>query len=480
MIITIIDKSPAGEQRQTEKNTVRNPLQFLSLLLAAFVVVSCGGGSGDDDSSTAAPDQRALVRLLHASPDTPNANVFINNDEVLENVPYKVGSGFLEFEPGAYDVRMEGIVPTGTETIIDVANLALQDLQEYTIIAVENRAAIEPLVVQNAVTRLAAGLTRLQVVHAAPETPAVDIYVTPPGADLNASAPVGTAAFRGVLPPAEVTAGDYQIRATAANNPTNVVFDSGTIALAEAADLLLTAVQNTGPGTAPISLVKLDGTGSEEILDQNTPANVRVIHASPDTPAVDVVANDNFSAPLVEDLTFANFTPFVSIPPGPYNIKVTGANNPGIIPIDFNATLAAGTAYSVYAIGPLATLQQLVLVDDLRSIASEAKVRLVHASPTAGAVDIYITAPGTDINTVNPNVANLAFANETGYLPLVGGNYTVTVTPTGSKIPAIGPLPITIVNGGVYTAAARDALGGGAPLGLILMDDFVPSPSAAP
>ncbi len=28
-------------------------------------------------------------------------------------------------------------------------------------------------------------------------------------------------------------------------------------------------------------------------------------------------------------------------------------------------------------------------------------------------------------------------------------------------------------NGGVYTAIARDAAGGGAPLGLILLDDFL-------
>ncbi len=461
---------------------MRNPLLFL-LLLATFTLVSCGGGGSGDDPPAVDADLKALVRVLHASPDTPNADVFINNNEILADVPYKTGSGFLEFDPGSYDVRMEGIVPTGTETIIDVANLVLQGFQEYTLIAVDNRASIEPLVVGNPVASLAAGIARLQLVHAAPNASPVDVYVTAPGANLSASAPLATAvAFKEFSQPVERTAGDYQIRVTAAGNPTDVVFDSGIIALAEAADLLFTAVENTGPGAAeaPISLVKLDAEGSEEILDQNTLANVRAVHASPDAPAVDVVANENFNAPLIEDLTFPNVTPFVGVSPGQYNIKVTGANNPGIIPIDFDTTLAAGTAYSIYAIGSLATLQPLVLVDDLRPIATEAKVRLVHASPTAGPVDIYITAPGTDINAVDPNVINLDFAEETGYLSLLGGNYSVTVTPTGSKTPAIGPLPITIANGGVYTAAARDAAGGGTPLGLILMDDFVTSLSPTP
>ncbi|MDZ7643794.1 MAG: hypothetical protein U5K76_05945 [Woeseiaceae bacterium] len=47
------------------------------------------------------------------------------------------------------------------------------------------------------------------------------------------------------------------------------------------------------------------------------------------------------------------------------------------------------------------------------------------------------------------------------------------MTAAGSKTPAIGPAAITIEAGGVYTAIARDAQGGGTPLGLILMDDFV-------
>ena len=47
----------------------------------------------------------------------------------------------------------------------------------------------------------------------------------------------------------------------------------------------------------------------------------------------------------------------------------------------------------------------------------------------------------------------------------------MTVTPTGTTTAAIAAT-IDIANGGVYTAIARDAEGGGTPLGLILLDDF--------
>jgi hypothetical protein len=87
---------------------------------------------------------------------------------------------------------------------------------------------------------------------------------------------------------------------------------------------------------------------------------------------------------------------------------------------------------------------------------------------------VYVTAPGASIATATPALTNVPFRAESGYLSLAAGSYDVTVTPAGTKTAAIGPATITIANGGVYTAAARDAVGGGPPFGLILLDDFVP------
>jgi hypothetical protein len=232
-------------------------------------------------------------------------------------------------------------------------------------------------------------------------------------------------------------------------------------------------VQNTGPGSAPVSLVVSTGASSFEILDSATPAQLRVIHASPDAPAVDVVVNDNFSAPVLEDVPFPAVSGYLTVPPGTYNVKVTAANNPGAIVIDANVTLDAGKRYSVYATGLLASIAPYVLVDDNRSVATAAKVRIVHTAPSAGRVDIYVTAPGAGIATATPAFSNVPFRAETGYVNLAGGNYDVTVTPTGTKTPAIGPASITVADGSVYTAAARDAVGGSSPFGLILLDNFV-------
>jgi hypothetical protein len=259
---------------------------------------------------------------------------------------------------------------------------------------------------------------------------------------------------------------------TLPNQPGTVVFDSGSVTLNVSDDLLLAAVENTGPGAAPISLVTAARAGSGEILDAGTPSQLRVIHASPDAPAVDVIVNNNCAQPVLSGVPFPAFSNYLSVPPATYNVKVTAAGNCGAVVIDANLPLAAGKQYSVYATGLLAAITPYVLTDDNRPLATGAKVRIVHAAPSAGRVDIYVTAPGASIAALTPAFTNVPLRAETGYVNLAGGSYDVTVTPTGTKTAAIGPATITIVDGGVYTAAARDATGGGAPFGLILLDDF--------
>ncbi len=319
---------------------------------------------------------------------------------------------------------------------------------------------------------VAAGSVRLQVVHAAPDAPRVSVFVTAPNAALSGTAPTGTFSFKEVLGPVSVPGGDYQIRVTPAGAPQTVVFDSGTVNLAAGGDLLVTAVENTTTGSSPITLLVTTSTGNTlNILDRQTPANLRVVHASPDAPAVDVIANNNFAQPLVPGLAFPAATGFVSVPPGTYNVKVTPAGNPGVIAIDANPAFDAGREYTVMAVGRLASIEPLVLQDDRRRVSTQAKVRIIHGSPSAGAVDIYVVAPGGSIQSATPAFANVAFKANTGYVSLAAGRYDVIVTPTGSKTAAIGPATVTVANGGIYSVAARDAVGGGTPLSIISLDD---------
>jgi Domain of unknown function (DUF4397) len=449
-------------------------MKYIGILLlagSALTLAACNDSGNNRRTPPVQVTESFKVQVLHGSPDAPAVDVLVDGAVVLSNVDYKEGSGALTLDEGIHSIAVEGILPGGNATVIGPADISFSGNTVYTIAAVNSVASIEPVVISQPDTPVSAGSARLFLLHGAEPAPQVDVYLTTPGADLSASAPVGTFAFKETIGPAEVAAGDYQVRVTAAGDPAAVVFDSGTVTLNDGDDLTIAALPNTVGGAAPISLVVLDGSGSTQILDAATPTSLQVVHASPDAPAVDVVVDGSV---LVPGLAFPDATGFVEVPPANYNVAVTVAGNPGAVaigPVDLD--LPAGVRHSILAVGQLANIEPLILTDDPRRVATNAKVRIVHASPTAADVDIYVTAVGADIANVSPTLTNVAFKANTGFLALQAGDYDVTVTPAGTKTPAIGPATISIEDGGVYTAIARDPLPGEADFGLILLDDFL-------
>ena len=203
-------------------------------------------------------------------------------------------------------------------------------------------------------------------------------------------------------------------------------------------------------------------------------------------------------AALIQDLDYAEVEPaigFARVPADTYSVAVApagaGVDAAAIGPIDLE--LAPGTFTNVIAVGRLGgtegTIEELTVTvadDDPRPIPLFAKVRIIHASVTAASltpdtVDIDVTAPGTDISdeSVAPTLTDVPYLANTGFLSVAGGTYDITVTVSGSRTPAIGPLTdVAIEDGGVYTIIARDALPGDAAtdLGVILIDDTPVSP----
>jgi hypothetical protein len=448
-------------------------MKFISKTLLALGVLTLAACDSSDGIFVPVDDTETFtkVQVLHGSFDAPAVNVFVDGSEAFSGVDYKVGSGLVELESGNREIRIDGILPGGNATVIGPATIGFGPDQVYTVAAVNSVDAIEPVVISQPDVPVSANSARLFALHGTAAAPAVDVYVTAPGADLAASAPVGTFSFKETIGPAEVAAGDYQVRITPAGDPGTVLYDWGTRTLNSGDDLTLVALPNTRGGAAPVTLLEMNGTESIIRDDINTPTSLQVVHASPDAPAVDVVVEGSV---LVPGLEFPQATGFVEVPAGTYNTSVTVAGNPGAIAIGpVPLELDAGIRHSVLAVGPLSSIEPLILTDDPRRVATNAKVRIVHASPTAADVDIYVTAVGADINAEAPTLESVPFKANTAFLALSAGSYDVTVVPAGTKTAAIGPATITVENGGVYTAVARDPLPGSTDLGLIVLDDFI-------
>ena len=199
----------------------------------------------------------------------------------------------------------------------------------------------------------------------------------------------------------------------------------------------------------------------------NGKARVRVVHASPDAPAVDVWVNDSIKA--FTNAPFKGVTAYAELDPATYNVKVVPAGATTPVVIEANLGLEADKDYTVVAVNTLANIEPLVLVDNNATPAEgKAHVRFVHASPDAPAVDIAVANGGPVL------FGNVPFKGVGDYLPVDAGTYDLEVRLAGTTTVVLSVPGVRLSNQTVYTIFAMGLAGGSPAL------TAVPSVDAAP
>lgn len=447
--------------------------KLAALVLTLLVVSGCN--DSDPEPEVVVPVVNATVKVVHAVSDAPDVAVNANGSVAVANLGFARAAGPLAVAPGTFSTSVDAKLPAGNlATVIPATRLSIAEATDYVIFAVGKAAdsSIEPLVVQFPQTAVSSGNVRLRVVHAAASAPTVDVHLTAPADALSAGTVAATLEFSGATGDVTVPAGEYRVRITPTGSLTTVVYDSGSVVLASGTDLTIAALDSRFAGPSPVSLLALvqGGDTSLELLDRGAVSAVRVVHDVSDAPAVDVLVNN---VEAINALAFPDFTDYTELTPDTYNVKVAADADNAVVVIDADLELAAGAFYTVHAVGALTenSIEALVVGDQPRRIATAAQIRVIHGSSLAGAVDIYLTA-NSDISSATAALTNVAFKADSGYIQVPAGDYFVTVTATGSKTAAIGPVAVTLDTNKIYTAVARDGEGLTADLGLILLDDF--------
>lgn len=186
-------------------------------------------------------------------------------------------------------------------------------------------------------------------------------------------------------------------------------------------------------------------------------ALVRVLHASPDAPSVDVFVNDG-KVDALSGASFGDLTSYVGVPGGVYSIKVCATADNTVCPIGpVDLTFEAGRKYTIAASDLLADIKADVFTDG-NAVDGKARVRVVHLSADTPAVDVLTQDGAAKV------VENLAYPDATGYLKLAPGNYDLKVclNSDNTACPAAVDLPALDLQGGVaYSVFAIGSLNGG-------------------
>ena len=141
-------------------------------MLAALTVVAAG-------TTTALAD----VRAFHASPNAPAVDVLVNDTiRAFEGLAFEGVTGYAPLASDTYNFK---VVPAGGgpgDAVID-ADLMIDGLTDYTIVATDVLANITPIVLVDDNT-LDGANARIRFFHGSADAPAVDIRVANGGPTL--------------------------------------------------------------------------------------------------------------------------------------------------------------------------------------------------------------------------------------------------------------------------------------------------------
>ncbi len=312
-----------------------------------------------------------------------------------------------------------------------------------------------------AVSAANAQFARVQVIHNAPD-PTVDVYV-------NGNLALNDFAFRSATPFLDLPAGFPLSLAVAPGTSTsvadaittfNVTFESGKT-------YALTASGVVG-GTPGFTVI------ADDAAQETAPAGqvaLNVLHGSPDAPAVDVVVRTG--SKIVSNLSYGEFTPYLSVSAGLYYLDIKPAGSEAIV-ATYQADLSGlgGKAVRVLASGffsggtpgfaLIAVLADGTVVE-LPAV-QVARVQVIHNSP-APTVDVYANG-GLLLD-------NFAFRTATPFVFLPAGvDITLGIAPdtSTSANSAIANFTVNLENGKTYIVTASGIVGGNPGFDLIIND----------
>jgi hypothetical protein len=207
----------------------------------------------------------------------------------------------------------------------------------------------------------------------------------------------------------------------------------------------------------------------DPIVQEEPTSNVRVLHASPDAPAVDVAIDGEV---VLSDVEFQQGTGYLSVPAGSREISILAGGEEVLsetFAVDENAF------YSIIAQGNVASLELEALNDSERRSNGTIDVTVVHASPTAGNVDVNVTAPDAML-PMTPTLTDVPFGVNATLEEIAAGDYQVRIAPAGGSTVVYdsGTLPV----GADVTVVAVNSTKGVSPVSLLVWAEADPAVTA--
>lgn len=375
----------------------------------------------------------ATLRFVQASPGAPNVDVLVDGLPILEGLPFGTVTEYATVTPGEHRLQVvpEGQPPEAAliDEVVDAAPGAAYILALYGRL---NEVAGAVYTVD--LSEIEPGNARVRLINLSTDADDIDLLETG-GEEWFGGVGIGDAADYTTLPAgtysADVRGTDDRVLATLGGLEfvDTRVYD--VIALGQVVDGSLSLAALETLVTPPcVRVLGIEADASDACL--------RVVHAAPDAPPVDIYLND---ALLGGNLDFGTATEYGAIPSGEgAALRIVPTGSPvEEAAIDAGLDFEPGQAYVIVVRNEEAgglfggdgageALGFTITGTDLRPVPEgQARLRVIHASPDAGAVDVRVAGS-------EPLFEGVDFGAATEYAVIDAGNYAIEVYPSGDDL----------------------------------------------
>ncbi len=392
----------------------------------------------------ASAQAESLVRFVHAVPGAPPVDVFVDGQLTVANLAFGEATQYIIMPPGERSVRVR---QAGTDSLLWEQTLPVGSDANYTLVASSPASPIFTVYRdENDLDPLAVGVARFTSIHAIADAPAVDVLLDDGRALVVSQAynqPFGTLDIPLFTYNLVITPAGAGVEGGVFNLELPVRFSGTSYKL-----ILYGTLSNPRYMvlTAPVRPENEAGT-----------ARVRLVHAVPGAPAVDVYAGETLVAMLSEPTEGENATGFIALPAGDYvvNVRESGTQTT-LLSGTLNAGAGLYTTAAVVSLGGELALS--TYFDDFSAVnAAQPVLRLINIGPgddsvlavvnddgasgveiAAGGASPLIFVPAAGELTVNIEVGGMALEPFTGQF--YGGVFYDHLV-SGSPAAALFPLP---------------------------------------
>ncbi len=400
----------------TEKSSIRivrvpRVIFAIALLFGMVLTAIVPQVAGAQDPT----ETDANIRIVHASPDAPAVDVIIDGAVVAANMNFGDATDFMSISPDKHQLQ---VVPAGSEAASAVIDTEFDPDggQGYIIAAAGLLADIEAKVYEADMGNLDSDQSRLRAINLSPADGTFDVFQTG-GDELFNDVDFGEASDY-----QDVDAATYDLEVRPHDQATVAVSIPGFDVAAGSAYALLILGLASDNSLQVLPLATAVETHCSRVLGIGTPddACLRVAHASPDAPPIDVYVNDSL---IVEGLEFGASTDFIALPEGDdREVKIVPSGSPiDNAVFDTNIDLISGHAYELIAVDMVENIDAMWEDVDLSPLPQgQSRVRVIHAAPDVDGIDVVVT-DGPDL------FGGVNFKDATDYVTLDGTTYDIQV-----------------------------------------------------